>query len=145
MAARDAQAIWEGKLQDGKGNIRLGTGFEAPYSFGSRFEEGTGTNPEELLGGAHAGCFSMALAHLLGEEGYAPAKIVTKALVHLAKSGDGFAIPRIELETEAEVPDVDEETFHRVATAAKNGCPVSKALAGTEITLTARLLKEQKA
>ncbi len=145
MAVRNAQAVWNGNLQDGKGDIRLGGGLESPYGFSSRFEDGRGTNPEELIGGAHAGCFSMALAHQLGEAGYTPTEIRTNARVHLEKQGEGFAIPRIELDLEAEVPEVDEETFLRIAESAKSGCPVSKALAGTEIALNARLMQARKA
>ena len=140
MATRNAEAIWEGNLPAGKGSIKLGGGLNAPYSFGSRFEDGPGTNPEELIGGAHAGCFSMALAHQLGESGYEPVRIKTAARVHLSKTAEGFSISRIDLALEAEVPGVDEGLFREIAEGAKNGCPVSKALAGTEITLEAKLL-----
>ncbi|NLF09177.1 MAG: OsmC family protein [Pirellulaceae bacterium] len=140
MATRNAEAIWEGNLPVGKGSIKLGGGLSAPYSFGSRFEDGPGTNPEELIGGAHAGCFSMALAHQLGESGYEPVRIKTAARVHLSKTAEGFSISRIDLSLEAEVPGVDEGLFREIAEGAKNGCPVSKALAGTEITLEAKLL-----
>ena len=97
MATRNAEAIWEGNLPAGKGSIKLGGGLNAPYSFGSRFEDGPGTNPEELIGGAHAGCFSMALAHQLGESGYEPVRIKTAARVHLSKTAEGFSISRIDL------------------------------------------------
>jgi len=141
MATRKARAIWEGNLQEGQGTIRLGgDGLQVPYDFAGRFEDGPGSNPEELIGAAHAGCFSMALAHELAEAGHAPMRIETFARVHLEKSGDGFAIPRIELETEADVPGIDEETFHRFAQGAKENCPVSKLLAAAEITLNAKLL-----
>jgi lipoyl-dependent peroxiredoxin len=141
MPARTAKAVWEGSLQEGKGTMRLGSGaFEGGYSFSSRFEEGKGTNPEELIGAAHAGCFSMALAAGLGRAGYPPKRVQTEARVHLVKADDGFKISRIELQTEAEVPRIDEKTFQEQAEAAKKGCPVSKALAGTEIQMNARLV-----
>lgn len=144
MAVRKASAAWEGNLEKGCGTMALGRGaLEAPYSFGSRFEDGAGTNPEEMIGAAHAGCFSMALAHELGQAGHTPVRIATNAKVHLAKSAEGFAIPKIELETDADVPGVDEETFQRIAQAAKQGCPVSKVLSAAEITLNARLLGAQ--
>ena len=122
--------------------MRLGSGaFQGSYSFPSRFENGSGTNPEELIGAAHAGCFSMALAAGLSKAGFKPARIHTTAKVHLDKAGEGFAITRIALETEAEVPGLDEAAFQAEADAAKKNCPVSKALAGTEITLAAVLLR----
>ena len=146
MATRKGRAVWEGNLKQGRGTMSLGTGgLEVPYSFGARFEDGSGSNPEELIGAAHAGCFSMALSHELGEAGFPPVRVATTAKVHLEKSEDGFAIPRIELETEADVPGVDDETFHRIADAAKQGCPVSKLLAGADITLRANLLSSQGA
>ncbi len=146
MAIRTACAAWEGNLKQGKGTMSLGTGgLEAPYSFAARFEDGSGSNPEELIGAAHAGCFSMALAHELGEAGHQPVRVATTARVHLQKSGDGFAIPKIELETEADVPGIDEETFQRIAQAAKQGCPVSKLLSAADITLDAKLLSAQQA
>jgi osmotically inducible protein OsmC len=145
MAIRKAQAVWEGNLEQGRGTISLGGDkVQMPYGFAARFEDGAGSNPEELIGGAHAGCFSMALAHELSEAGHPPAQIETTARVHLEKSGDGFAIPTIELETEAEVPGVDNETFQRFAQGAKENCPVSKALSATEITLSAKLLSAQE-
>ncbi len=141
MAIRKACAAWEGNLEQGQGTMSLGTGgLEAPYSFTSRFEDGSGTNPEELIGAAHAGCFSMALAHELGEAGHPPVRVATTAKVHLEKSSDGFVIPKIELETEADVPGVDDATFQRIAQAAKQGCPVSKVLSAADISLNARLL-----
>ncbi len=146
MAIQKGRAVWEGNLKQGQGTMYLGTGgLEAPYSFGARFEDGSGSNPEELIGAAHAGCFSMALAHELGEAGFPPVRVATTAKVHLEKSADGFTIPKIELETEADVPGVDDETFHRIAEAAKQGCPVSKVLAGADITLRANLLSSQGA
>jgi lipoyl-dependent peroxiredoxin len=145
MTTRNASASWESDLKQGKGRITLGDdGFEMSYSFGSRFEDASGSNPEELIGGAHAGCFSMALAHALSEAGHPPTRVDTVARVHLEKSGDGFAIPKIELDTEADVPGIDDETFQRVAEDAKENCPVSKVLSGAEITLRAKLLSGQK-
>jgi osmotically inducible protein OsmC len=142
MPKRQAQARWEGSLQDGRGTMRMATGaYEGPYSFQSRFEEGEGTNPEELIGAAHAGCFSMALSGGLGKAGYAPDSVETTATVHLDKSGDGFRISRIELDTKARVPGIDSSEFERQAEAAKEGCPVSQALAGTEITVNAELVE----
>ena len=141
MAVRTAEAEWKGNLRDGQGTVKLGSGaFEGSYSFPSRFESGKGTNPEELIGAAHAGCFSMALSAGLGAAGFSPKRIHTKARVHLEKVGEGFAITRIELESEAEIPGIDAVTFQTQAEAAKAGCPVSKALAGPKITLVARLL-----
>ncbi len=145
MAIRKASAAWEGNLKKGLGTMALGTGgMEVPYGFGSRFEDGSGSNPEELIGAAHAGCFSMALAHELGEAGHPPVRVATIAKVHLEKSSDGFTIPKIELETEADVPGVDDATFQRIAQAAKQGCPVSKVLSAADITLNAKLLSSQK-
>ena len=141
MPLRTAEAVWQGKLPEGKGNMKLGSGaYEGEYSFASRFQESRGTNPEELIGAAHAGCFSMALSHMLGQAGYNPERIHTAAKVHLDKVGDGFKITTIELETEAKVPGIDEKTFLEKAEAAKQGCPVSQALAGTEIKLRATLM-----
>ncbi len=141
MAVRKAEAEWKGNLREGKGRVKLGSGaFEGEYSFVSRFEQGTGTNPEELIGAAHAGCFSMALSAGLTRAGHNPKRIHTVAQVHLEKVGEGFEITRIELETDAEVPGIDEKAFLEQAESAKNGCPVSKALASTKIELKARLV-----
>jgi len=140
MPVRKANAVWEGGLKDGQGKISLGSGaYEGPYSFGSRFEEAGGTNPEELIGGAHAGCFSMALTAALGRAGFSPQRVATSAKVHLEKVGESFKITRIELDNESTIPGIDDATFQDHAKKAKEGCPVSQALAGTEITLTARL------
>lgn len=140
MPMRKASAVWEGSLKEGNGRITLGSGaFEGAYSFRSRFEEGTGTNPEELIGAAHAGCFSMALSAGLGRAGFTPRRIRTEAKVHLEKVGDAFRITRIDLTTEAEVPQIDAGTFQEQAEAAKKGCPVSAALSGVQISLSARL------
>ena len=122
--------------------MKLGSGaFEGAYSFTSRFEEGTGTNPEELIGAAHAGCFSMALSAGLGRSGFTPKRIQTTAKVHLIKAEEAFKIGKVELSTEAEVPKIDEKTFLEHAEGAKKNCPVSKALAGVEIQLNARLVR----
>ena len=142
MAKRTASAVWEGTLREGKGRVKLGSGaFEGQYSFASRFEEGTGTNPEELIGAAHAGCFSMALATGLTRVGLTPKRITTNANVSLEKVGEGFKITTIELDTEAEVPGIEEKTFLEQAETAKKNCPVSQALAGTEIRLNAKLVR----
>lgn len=141
MAVRTSEAEWQGNLKQGQGKMKLGSGaFEGAYSFPSRFEAGPGTNPEELIGAAHAGCFSMALSAGLGEAGFTPTRIFTRAKVHLDAAAGGFAISRIELETEAEIPNIDAATFQQQAETAKKNCPVSKALAGTEISLVAKLL-----
>jgi osmotically inducible protein OsmC len=141
MAVRSAEAEWTGNLREGKGRVKLGSGaYEGEYSFVSRFEDGKGTNPEELIGAAHAGCFSMALSAALTRAGLSPKRIHTKAQVHLEKVGDAFEITRIELDTEAAVPGLDEKAFLEHAEGAKKGCPVSKALAGTKIELKARLV-----
>jgi osmotically inducible protein OsmC len=139
MPVRKAHAQWEGNLTDGKGIVKFGS-FSGAYSFASRFENGEGTNPEELIGSAHAGCFSMALAHEIAQKGYTPKRISTDALVHLDKVGDGFSIATIELVTEADIPDIDKETFLKIAEGAKNNCPVSKVLTGLKIQLKATLL-----
>src|SRR5215211_2077861 len=139
MATRTGSAVWEGTLREGKGTVKLGSGaYEGPYSFASRFETGTGTNPEELLGAAHAGCFSMALAAGLSKAGHAPDRIHTTADVYFDKVGEGFKITKIRLRTEAAVPGVDEGTFRAQAEATKKNCPVSHALAGTMIELDAK-------
>ncbi len=146
MAKRTASAVWEGTLREGKGRVKLGSGaFEGQYSFASRFEEGTGTNPEELIGAAHAGCFSMALAAGLTRAGFNPKRISTNANVSLEKVGEGFKITTIDLNTEAEIPGIDENAFLEQAQTAKKNCPVSQALAGTEISLNARLVRSAEA
>jgi osmotically inducible protein OsmC len=141
MPVRTADAQWEGPLQDGKGQMRFGSGaYEGQYSFASRFEEGTGTNPEELIAAAHAGCFSMALSGGLSRAGHPPTRVHTTARVHLEKGDAGFSITAIDLDTEAEVPGIDDATFQEQAATAKAGCPVSRALAAVEIRLDARLV-----
>ena len=140
MPARTAQAAWEGDLLAGKGHMKLASGaFEGQYSFSSRFEEGTGSNPEELIAAAHAGCYSMALSHGLASAGFTPRRVETRARVNLGKVEGGFAITRIDLEVQADVPGIDEATFLAQAEGAKVGCPVSKALQAVEITLKAHL------
>ena len=144
MPTHKAEAAWHGTFTDGEGTMRLGSGaFEGAYSYRSRMEgSAPGTNPEELLGAAHAGCFSMSLARRLSVEGYAPELIHTEARVRLGRDGEGYAISRIDLRTEAEVPGVDEELFLEEAGAAKRDCAVSKALAGVEeINLEAKLVE----
>ena len=121
--------------------MKLGSGaFEGRYSFASRFEQAGGTNPEELIAAAHAGCFSMALAAALGRGGFSPRRVSTSARVHLEKGEGGFAITAIDLKTEAEVPGIDDAKFQEIAEGAKKGCPVSKALAATKINLSAKLI-----
>ena len=141
MAIRNASARWAGTLTDGAGVVRTGKGgYEGAYSFKSRFEEGEGTNPEELIGAAHAGCFSMFLSKVLTDAGYPPASIDTTAAVHLEKTDAGQTVTKIALDTVGEVPGVDEAEFAKAAENAKANCPISRLLApGTEITLTAKL------
>jgi osmotically inducible protein OsmC len=139
MAIRTSFAEWKGTLREGSGTMKVGkTGYEGPFTFASRFESGPGTNPEELIGAAHAGCFSMFLSALLTKAGFKPTRISTTATVHL---GDGPTITLIELDTQAEVPSLTESDLQKHAEEAKKGCPVSKALTGPEIRLQARLVK----
>ncbi len=143
MTVRTAEAEWQRTLRDGQGRVELGSGaFSGGYSFRSRFEEGQAreTNPEELIGAAHAGCFSMALAAGLTAAGHPPARVHTTARVHLDRVEGGYAISRIDLRAEAAVPGIDEATFREQAETAKRNCPVSKALAATPITLEATLV-----
>jgi lipoyl-dependent peroxiredoxin len=140
---RSAAASWSGTVPDGGGRLALGSGaFEGPFTLKARVEEGQpGANPEELIGAGHAGCFTMSLADLLSNEGHPPADLRTSARVRLEQLDEGFRITRIALSTEGEVPGVDEALFRRLAEQAKVTCPVSLALAGTEITLEARLVE----
>ena len=138
MATRNADAVWTGSLKEGKGTMKFGT-YEGAYTWSSRFENGQGTNPEELLGAAHAGCFSMALSSGLGKNGFTPRQINTQAQVTLEVIDGKSRITKIHLTTEAVVPDISDEKFQEIAAATKEGCPVSTALASTPITLTARL------
>ena len=142
MAVHGASAEWKGSLKEGAGKMRLGSGaFEGPYTFVSRFETGPGTNPEELVGAAHAGCFSMALAAALGRAGHNPTSIRTNAKVHLGASEAGPTITQIDLDVEGEVPGIDQAAFQQFADGAKTGCVVSRALAGVKtITLNAKLV-----
>ena len=141
MSVRTSEAVWQGSLKDGKGTMKLGSGaFEGAYSFSSRFEEGTGTNPEELIAAAHAGCYSMALSSGLGKAGFTPTRIHTTAQVTLGPVDGKSRITLIHLETEATVPGIDNAAFQEIAEATKSGCPVSAALAAVNITLTARLV-----
>ncbi|MDQ6884998.1 MAG: OsmC family peroxiredoxin [Candidatus Dormibacteraeota bacterium] len=140
MPTRTAQAHWTGALQNGSGTMRFGSGaFEGKYSFNSRMENGTGTNPEELIGAASAGCFSMAFAAALGAAGHQPQEISTDATVHFEKTDKGWTITKVELNTEAVVPGIEEAALKQIAGAAEKGCPVSKALTGTEVVLNAKL------
>jgi lipoyl-dependent peroxiredoxin len=144
MPIRKAQAAWHGNFRDGEGKMRLGSGdFEGTYSYRSRMEDSDpGTNPEGLLGAAHAGCFSMSLARRLSAAGYPPERIHTEARVRFGRAGEGYAISRIELRTEAKIPEIYEELFLEKAEAAKRDCAVSKALAGVEaIDLEAKLVE----
>lgn len=140
MPTRSAHAEWNGPLDSGKGTMEFGSGaFEGPYSFASRMEEGPGTNPEELIGAAHAGCFSMALSGILAGGGNPPESISTDAEVRFEPQGEGWAITGIELTTRGRVPGLDEDGFRQAAEAAKENCPVSQALTGVDITLNASL------
>ena len=142
MATRNAEAVWEGDLKGGKGSMKLGSGaFEGQFSFASRFEEGTGTNPEELIGAAHAGCFSMFLSAVLSDAGHPPVSVQTSAQVHLEQVDGAPWITKIHLECKANVPGVDKDTFAEKVELSKTGCPVSKALASVkEISVNATLV-----
>ena len=142
MTVRSSHAVWQGTLREGNGTMALGSGrYEGPFTFASRFETGDGTNPEELIGAAHAGCYSMFLSALLSNNGYTPTRISTTAAVHLGRDDKGPAITKIELTCEATVPDLTEEAFADFAAQAKAGCPISKALAGVEeVVLDATLV-----
>ena len=140
MPVRRASAEWKGDLATGTGTVLTESGaVQGHYSFPSRFESGEGTNPEELIGAAHAACFSMAFSHGLAEAGYTPESVRTEASVHLTKGDAGFAVSRIDLDCVAQVPGIDEGTFQDQAQAAKKGCPISGALAAVDIHLNARL------
>ncbi len=141
MSVRTSTAVWEGTLKEGKGTMTVGSGaYTGPFSFGSRFESEPATNPEELIAAAHAGCFSMALSVGLGNAGCTATRIATTAKAHLEKGEGGFSITKIELICEATIPGIDEAKFQEIAEATKQGCPVSKALAGVEIALTTKLI-----
>ena len=142
MPVRSAEAQWNGNLQEGSGTMKVGSGaYQGAYSVGSRFQEAQGSNPEELIAAAEAGCFSMALSAGLSRAGFPPTRVHTTAKVTVDRVEGGFAITRIDLDTEAQVPNIDNAKFQEEAEAAKKGCPVSKALAAVEnITLNARLV-----
>lgn len=141
MPTRKANAKWNGDLQSGNGNMSFGSGaFEGAFSFKSRFEEGSGTNPEELIGAAHAGCFSMALSNELAEAGYNPNSVETNSEVSLEIVDGDPAITTIVLNVTADISDIDKKTFLEYAEGAKKNCPVSKALAGVNIELNAELV-----
>jgi lipoyl-dependent peroxiredoxin len=140
MPVRTAQANWKGDLRNGRGEMTFAGGaFQGQYSFASRFEEGPGTNPDELIAAAHAGCFSMAFSGNLTRAGFPPQEVETRASVTVEKGETGFRISHIHLDCEASVPGIDEATFQQEAKAAKQGCPVSVALSAVDISLTARL------
>src|SRR5689334_6529482 len=141
MATRDGSAEWRGDLQSGSGTVSVKSGlFEGQYSFKSRFEEGEGTNPEELIAAAHASCYAMALSNILAEHGHAPESVKATAHVHLRNVDGAPTIARIDLDVEGRVPDIDEAHFLEHAQEAKEGCPVSRALAAVpEIELNAKL------
>ena len=141
MVTRTGSAVWEGTLKSGSGKMQLGDGaLNFPYSFSSRFENGSGTNPEEAIGAAEAGCFSMALSLGLEKAGFPPKKINTTAKVKLEQTGGAFRITTIDLETEADVPGIDDIKFQETAEQTKRNCPVSVALSGSQINLKARLV-----
>ena len=141
MPTRTAEAVWNGSLLEGKGQLSTGSkAFSGSYDWKARSGDGAGTNPEELLGAAHAGCFSMALSHQLAQSGHPPKRVKTTAKVQFDKQAEGFAITRIDLTCEAQVPGIDDAAFQKAAQGAKEGCPVSKALKATPIHLQARLL-----
>jgi osmotically inducible protein OsmC len=143
MPVRKAEAVWEGDLPNGSGTMKMASGaYEGPYSFSSRFQEGSGTNPEELLAAAHAGCFSMAFSKGLTDAGHIPNRVHTTARVHLEKGESGFSVTRIELATEASVPGMEEGVFQKTAESAKNNCPVSRLFKGAEISVNAKLVNE---
>lgn len=143
MSVRKSTARWQGDLKSGQGQMSLGSGaWQGPYSFSSRFENGSGSNPEELIAAAHAGCFSMALSNILASAGRRPDSVETEAKVHLSMGDDGPSISQIELVCEAVVPGLDSKEFQTHADAAAKGCPVSKALARVDIKLDAKLKSE---
>jgi osmotically inducible protein OsmC len=139
MPIRKANAVWEGDLLKGKGTMRFGS-FEGPYSFSSRFEEGRGANPEELIGAAFAGCFSMALSHELAQKGHIPTSVESTAEVHLDKGDEGFSISTIHLSVQGKVPGIQEQDFRQFAEGASKNCPVAKALTGVKISVESSLL-----
>jgi osmotically inducible protein OsmC len=142
MPTRNASATWTGDLKQGAGKVKLGSGaFEGQYNFSSRFESGTGTNPEELIAAAHSACYSMALSAGLGGAGFKPQHVSTTAKVTVDPVPGGFKITKIQLVCEAVVPDIDDRKFQEVAAATKAGCPVSQALSAVPMELEAKLVK----
>lgn len=143
MAVRFANAEWNGNLQEGQGKMRLGTGsYEGRYTYKSRFEEGPGTNPEELIAAAHAGCFTMAFASGLSKAGFTPTSLKTRADVTMEKVDNRDTITKIQLTTEAQVPNIDEKKFQEIGEGAKKNCPISRALNPTiQVSLSAKLVK----
>jgi len=142
MIKRKSNAVWQGNLKDGKGKVALGSGaFEGQYSFTSRFEEGKGTNPEELIAAAHAGCFSMALSADLSNAGFTVDEVKTEAVISMDQVDGGFKILSSKLITTAKVPGISEDEFMKFAEGAKQNCPVSKALGAIELELDATLVK----
>lgn len=140
MPVRTATGVWRGDLKSGDGTVALGSGaYDGPYSFASRFEEGTGTNPEELIAAAHAGCFTMALSNMLASAGFVPTEVRTEARVHLGRTDAGMSITKIELHCRGTVPGIDADAFAQHATAAKDSCIVSRALAAVPMELDAAL------
>ncbi|MCK5832891.1 OsmC family protein [bacterium] len=138
---RSSNAVWKGSLRDGKGEVSLGSGaFKGAYSFKTRFEDSPGTNPEELIAAAHAGCYAMALSAMLGESGFNPDSLEVVARVHLEKGESGFSITKIDIILDARIPGIEEAEFIETAERAKKGCPVSRALAAVPIKLTATLI-----
>lgn len=141
MKTSSATAIWNGNLKEGRGKINLhSTGYETAYTFASRFENGKGTNPEELIGAAHAACFSMAFSNILAGEGYQPVEVNTRATVSLESKEGGPAITSVHLDTKARVEGIDEAVFQKLAEDAKKNCPVSRALSALAISLDAKLV-----
>jgi lipoyl-dependent peroxiredoxin len=141
MPTRTASATWNGDLKAGNGSFKGNSGaLQGNYSFGTRFEDQKGTNPEELIGAAHAACFSMALAAGLGKNGFKPNRVSTTAAVTIDKVGEGFKITKIKLTSEASVPEIDAKKFQEIANATKTGCPVSGALSAVPIELDAKLV-----
>ncbi len=142
MPVRTASAVWEGDLKGGKGKMKMSSGaYEGPYTFASRFEEGSGTNPEELVAAAHAGCFSMAFSGGLAKAGFTPKRVSTTANVYLEKVGDGFKITTIELITTGEVPGIDEKNFLEISEGARKNCPISQLVTGANVRLQAKLVR----
>jgi osmotically inducible protein OsmC len=146
MPIRNATAVWEGDLKSGAGKMAVGSGaFKGDYTYASRFEQGKGTNPEELIAAAHAGCFSMALSGMLQKQGYRPENIHTVARVRIETTGEGHAITNIELDMEGKVAGIEESIFLQLAEQAKKNCPVSRALSNVPISLTAKLVRSMAA